>query len=369
MKIIVTGGHHTSAFAVIDKLVEHDSSIEIFWFGHKHSMRGDVNVSAEYKDVNLRGIKFYDIQAGKFYKVHSLGELVKIFKGFVNSFKLLRSLKPDGILSFGGYISVPVVVAGFFLGIPSVTHEQTVVVGLANKVISHFVKRIFVSWNKSLSYFPKNKTLLTGIPLRQEIFQAKSQRFSFKDDLPIVYITGGKQGSHRINENVMPVLRQILGFANVIHQCGSTSLYNDFVTLERLKEAFPEELRHRYYVVEYIGSEFIGEAYSKAVMVVTRAGANTVSELTALKKPALLIPISWVSHNEQYENAKMMEDSGLGRILHEETLSPALLVREIKQMLDGINSYKLKDSFSYVPSLESAKVIADETIRIFSQKS
>lgn len=368
MKLVLTGGHHTSALPVIEELKKLDPAIELIWVGHKFSMQKDTNPSAEYKEITALGLSFYDIKAGKFYKVYNPFKLFQVFSGFLNAFNLLLKLRPDGILSFGGYIAVPVVVAGFILGIPSVTHEQTVVSGFANRILSLFVKRIFISWEGSVKYFPKDKVIITGLPVRKSILKPETNIFKFDTSLPLVYITGGKQGAHILNEAIKPILIPILQMANVIHQCGSFSVYNDLQVLNELKKSFPEKLSSRYYVLDYIPSDTIGEVLTKSSIVISRAGANTVYELFVLKKPCILIPIPWVSHNEQVKNAKVLEEAGLGKIILQKDLNSEILLEEVKNMLNSLANFRLKNTGKVIINLESAKLIAHETYKTLFEK-
>ncbi|OGC50231.1 hypothetical protein A2716_03415 [candidate division WWE3 bacterium RIFCSPHIGHO2_01_FULL_40_23] len=360
MKLLITGGHHTTAIPVINEFKKRYENVEILWVGHTYSLWKDKNKSSEYKEITSMGIPFFDIDAGKFYKIYSPFRIAKTFFGLAKAFRLLQKLKPDGILSFGGYISVPVVLAGFLLRIPSATHEQTVVAGFANRFISFFVKRIYISWRDSAKYFPKSKTLYTGLPIREEVLNPRSSEVTFNNNLPIIYITGGKQGSHVINECVKGVLEDLLIIANVIHQCGSYSESDDYNELLQRREKLPEGLKERYKVYDYIDTKHIGEVLSKTSLVVSRAGANTVYELLALEKPSIFIPIPWVSHNEQFLNAKIVEDLGLSKIIPEEELTKKRLIDDISFVLRNLNSFILKSDRKIEIVSDSAKVLADD---------
>ena len=196
--LIVTGGHHTSGLAVAQKL---QSTVKIIWFGHRHSAWGDTSDSAEYQEVTKQNIQFFDIQAGKFHRTFHPLKLLRIPWGFIQSFfyiiYLSTQYKIIGILSFGGYIAVPVVIIGWLLGIKSLTYEQTMVSGWANRLISKFCSKIAVSWFQSQKYFPAKKTVFVGLPIREEIL--KHQTSNIKNQ---IYVTGGKQGSHIINQTV-----------------------------------------------------------------------------------------------------------------------------------------------------------------------
>ncbi len=333
MKLVFTGGHHSSAIPVLKLLKTRHPEVEIFWFGHKYSLQGDKNVTLEYQEVSALGIKFYELRAGKFYKTYNIIRLLKIPFGFMQAVFLLVRLRPAVIVSFGGYLAVPTVLAGKVLGIPSITHEQTVVVGYANKVISKYAHKIMISWPESAKYFPPEKTVLTGIPLRDEIFTANSDEFKINVKLPTVLVMGGKTGAHKINLTVEEVLPELLHICNVLHQCGAHSEFKDAERLAEKYKGLVPQPPGKYFGRQFIYESEIGEAYAKADIFVTRAGAHTLAEILAIGKRAILIPIPWVSHNEQYLNAKALENAGLGVILEEANLTGQALLALLKSEL------------------------------------
>ncbi len=232
-KIVVCGGHHNSALVVADALRE--KGYQVFWLGHKYSMIGDENPSAEYLEVTQKGFPFTEIKAGKLQPRHHFFQyLLRIPLGFWQSFVSLRRIKPDLIFSFGGYLALPVVYVGWLLGIPVVTHEQTVVSGLANQLIAKVAKKVFLTYEASSKYFPQGKVVVTGLPLREGIL--KKGKKLFQNNKKTIYVTGGKQGAHVINEAVWAILPSLLIEFNVIHQCGSTSVFDD-IKKARLVEA------------------------------------------------------------------------------------------------------------------------------------
>lgn len=368
MKVVITGGHHSSALPVIKELKDRVPDVEILWMGHKHSMKNDVNPTLEYLEITKLGIPFFNLKAGKLYKTYDITRLLKIPFGFFQALFFLLRKRPDIIVSFGGYLAAPVVIAGYLLGIPSITHEQTTVAGYSNKLISKFAKVIMVSWKKSEKYFPKNKTVFTGIPLRDDIFTVKSDSFNINKDLPTIYISAGKTGSHLINEIIKDSLKPLLSICNVIHQCGDNSVYNDFSILEASYEDIQKESKGKYNLRKFVFDDEIGEAYSKADLVVSRSGAHTISEIISLEKPAILIPIPWVSHNEQFINADTVRESGLAEIIEQKNLTSEILIEKIKYCLSNINMYKLKnrEDFGFLRE-NSASLIVNEVIK-FSKK-
>jgi UDP-N-acetylglucosamine--N-acetylmuramyl-(pentapeptide) pyrophosphoryl-undecaprenol N-acetylglucosamine transferase len=289
------------------------------------------------------GIPFYDLKAGKFYKTFDPIRLARIPFGFFQALYLLLKIRPELILSFGGYLAVPTVLAGYVLGIPSFTHEQTLVVGYANKLISTFAKKIFISWPTSLKYFDANKTIYSGLPLRTEIKDGTSNNFNLNASLPTIYITAGKTGSHNINTLIIEALPQLLNFCNVIHQCGDNSVFNDYTALSEKYENIKSTVKGVFILRKFVQNDEIGEAFVKSSLVISRAGAHIISELLSLEKPSILIPINWVSHNEQNINADFLVHSGLAIKLDEKAVNANLLLTVTKDMLQNLSLYKLQD--------------------------
>ncbi len=341
MKLVITGGHHSSALPVIKKLKLKYPQLEIDWLGHKHSAKGDKTPTLEFQEITGMGIPFHNLYAGKLYRTYNPVRLAKVPFGVLHALYLLIKLRPTVILSFGGYLAAPTVIAGYILRIPSLTHEQTVVAGYANKIIAKFARKIMISWPQSAKHFPQEKVVFTGIPLRPEIMTATSDLLELTPDLPTLYITTGKTGAHKINLAVENSLDQLLGICNIIHQCGSHSQYKDFETLTQQCKNITPKPAGKYVLKKFIFETEIGEVFHKADVLLTRAGAHITAEVLALEKPAILVPIPWVSHNEQYENAKIVESAGLGVILEEKDLTPRTLYNTVKQVLVTRNQFKI----------------------------
>lgn len=308
--LVFTGGHHTGALEVAKTLK--DKGWKIVWFGHKHSMWNDNSHSSEYKEVTEAGIEFHDLLAGKFHHTYNPIKLIRIPFGFIQALCLLLLLKPDGIISFGGYLAVPTVIMGWFLGIPSITHEQTTTQGWANKLIALFAKETALTW-------PGGKGVVVGLPLRKEILGAKTQRP--KGSKPLIFVTGGKQGSHVLNMAVFAAIDKLSDY-EVLHQVGSNSEFND---LDKAKN-----IKHNYYkYCDYLGGIDQAQALADAEIVVSRSGAHIVYELGILGKKCVFVPIPWASHNEQVKNAQILEQAGNAVILPQEKLNEDSLVEAI----------------------------------------
>lgn len=347
--IIFTGGHHNSALVVAQKL--RTQGHKIIWVGHKFTMRGDKQISAEYQEVTSSGIPFYELKTGKFYRVTNPLEFLKIILGFIQSFAYLLSTKPDLIVSFGGYLSVPIVIAGWLLRIPAVTHEQTVTAGWANRAITPFVKKIFLTHQSSLKNYPQHKSFVTGLPIRPSLLEQTTYK---RPKPPLIYITCGKQGSTVINKALFPLIPKLVEKYKVVHQTGAHTITSDQDKARRVKASLPKNLRTRYKHQPYFFAQDAVRYLKTAHLVIARAGAHTTYELLLLNKRSLLIPIPWVSHHEQDKNAQLLKRLGTGIVLQEKDLSPDNLEVAINQAL----KLKLKKPVSTIRTDATDQIIS-----------
>lgn len=321
--IAFTGGHHNSALEVA-KILQKDG-YRVIWIGHKFTASGEKSLSAEFQEVTRAGLKFLELKAGKFYRKTAPLEWLKIIFGFFQAFIYLLSYRPALIFSSGGYLAVPVVISGWALRIRSITHEQTVVAGWANKAISPFVQKILLTHETSVANFPKEKSLVVGLPLRQELLDKKyTQKYSPK----LLYITCGKQGSHVINQALFPLIEKLTQSFTVVHQTGASTQTRDLDRARRIKEKLGAN-KDRYLFSPYFFAEDAATYIRSASVIVSRSGAHTVYELILLAKKAVLIPISWVSHNEQLLNARLAEEQIGSTVLQEKDLNPESLYRAV----------------------------------------
>lgn len=285
-KIIITGTHLTPAQELIGQLKEDKTTNwQIVYIGR-------LSPSIESKIIPELNIKFYGINCGKFDRKFidkTILGLPNIFKGIFQAHKIIKIEKPDIIVSFGGYVSVPVVVAGKLSSIPSITHEQTFTQSLATKINSFFVNKVALS-------FPIDnikKSVLTGNLLRRELF-VQTTPISSK---PIIFITAGNQGSVIINSNIKKILPSLKKFF-VIHQTGN---------IDYKKYKILETKYNNYKTYDYIPASNIGPIFTQAEIIISRAGANTTQEIIALNKKSILIPLPFSQQNEQLLNAQYVQ--------------------------------------------------------------
>jgi UDP-N-acetylglucosamine--N-acetylmuramyl-(pentapeptide) pyrophosphoryl-undecaprenol N-acetylglucosamine transferase len=333
MKIIITGGHHTSALPLIDYWRTKSPQDKFYWFGHRNTLKGDKSDSLEYKDIVSLDIPFFELQAGKFFKTTDIKRLLKIPFGFLHALYLILKIRPDLVISFGGYLAVPTVLIARLFGVKCVTHEQTVVTGYSNKLISLFCNKTFVSWKDSKCNFVHSNVIYSGLPLRKEIFESLSDKFTLNKKLPTIYITGGKTGAKIFNDLILENLETLLNSYNVIHQCGSHSIYQYEKNLSTAYKKIKNKVKGNYYLQPFVTDAEIGEIFKKADLLVSRSGAHICNEILVLKKKAVLVPIPWVSHNEQNLNAKIVQDHNAAVILDEKDFDIDHL---LKSLLEAI---------------------------------
>lgn len=341
MKVVLIGGHLSPALALLDTF---SSSDEVVFFGRKFAFANDTQPSLEYQTVTDLGIRFVSIRTGRVQRNLSFGsvrEVTKIPVGFWQAYKELQKIKPDVVVGFGGYLSVPVCLAAKTLGIPVVIHEQTLEAGLANKVLSRFADKICVSWENSVQFFPKDKVVITGNPVKK--FGSEKSTLILLErekNLPLLYVTGGSTGAHALNVLVEESLTTLLEKYRVIHQTGEASEFDDFTRLSAMQARFPAQLQSRYHLEKFIPPLSVGDIMQQADLVVSRSGINTVTEILFFGVPALFIPLPVGQRNEQLKNAEFVKKIGLAEITQQRSTTAESLVQKIEQMLLNIHTYK-----------------------------
>lgn len=267
-------------------------------------------------------IPFAPIATGKlrrYFSWENLRDTVRVPVGVVQALVLLHRFKPDVVFSKGGYVAVPVVWAAWLTRIPIVIHESDLLPGLATKITMRVATKICLGWQETMHLLPKNvqkKVIVTGHPIRPEILHGHKKRglavAGFRPDLPVVLVMGGSLGAQKINMAIEGALERLMQYCQVIHICGK----GNPMKKHTLKQ--PE----RYKIFPYIHTE-LPHIYAAADVVVSRAGAGSLAELTALKKPLILVPLSRrASRGDQIENAYVLERKGGAVIIHDEKCTP-----------------------------------------------
>jgi UDP-N-acetylglucosamine--N-acetylmuramyl-(pentapeptide) pyrophosphoryl-undecaprenol N-acetylglucosamine transferase len=325
-----TGGHTSPGLAVAALLRER--GIPCAWIGSRDGV--------EARLVPERGIPYFAISTGKlrrYWSWRNVGDLaVGVPAGVAQATLRLGRLRPRVVFATGGFVALPTVVAAGLRGIPVVAHEQTAVPGLANRLAARFAGRIALSFPGSEARFAAGKGVVTGNPLRPELRDGSRAdaigRLGLDPARPLIYVTGGAQGAHRINRAVGEIVGRLLEHAQVIHQCGDHPTTRDRAWLESRRAALPPALAWRYRVLPYVGAE-LGAIYATASLLIGRAGAGTVNECCQLGVPALYIPLPGASGDEQTANARIVERAGGCEILPQAALSAEALCERALHLL------------------------------------
>lgn len=342
--IVVTGGgsggHTMVASATIAHLLQHQLA-EVAYIGSHHGVEGPT--------ARALGVPFFGIRTGKlrrasaWYRMVTLRNAMDAFNvsaGLAQAALLLARLRPAIVLSTGGFVAVPVVWAAAALRIPVVVHEQTLRLGLANRLSAGLARGIAVANELALGSLParfRGKAVITGTPIRAGILAGSAahaiERFLLRENLPTVLVTGGAQGAETLNRAVLEALPALLHECNVIHQCGAgAGLQTDQAVLlaaARSCAATPG----RYWSKPFLAEDEMVDAYAVSALVVARSGAGTTNELAATAKPAVLVPLVPASGDEQRRSARRLEALGAAIVVPNVELSGARLFSEVNALL------------------------------------
>ncbi len=327
-RIILTGGgtagHVTPNIALIPGLKE--LGYDIHYIGSYNGIEKNL--------IQQFDIPYHGISSGKlrrYFSIQNFTDPFRVLKGFDEARKLIKSLKPDVIFSKGGFVSVPVVVAGKQCRVPTIIHESDMTPGLANKISIPSATKVCCNFPETLAHLPKGKAVLTGSPIRKELLSGnRNAALSFtglKGDKPVILIIGGSLGSVVINNAVRSVLPELLKSFHVIHLCGKGKIDESLTSCEG------------YVQFEYIQDE-LKDLFALSDLVISRAGANAICELLALCKPTLLIPLSAkASRGDQILNARSFERQGYSVVLEEEELTASTLLDAVQKLYEEKDAY------------------------------
>ena len=326
-RIVLTGGgtagHVTPNIALLPTLKKLD--YDIHYIGSYEGI--------EKKLIEDFDIPYYGISTGKlrrYFDVKNFSDPFRVVKGFSEAKKILKEIKPDIVFSKGGFVSVPVVRAAAALKIPCIIHESDMTPGLANKLCIPVAEKICCNFPETLLNLPEDKAVLTGSPIREELKQgsrlAGLEFCGFSANLPVIMVIGGSLGAANVNKVVRDALPMLLEDFQVVHICGQGKVDNLLLTTKGYKQ------------FEYVKSE-LKDLFAMADVVISRAGANAICELLALKKPNLLIPLSAGSRGDQILNAKSFESQGFSIVLDEDDITEKLLTDKVHELYFTRHSY------------------------------
>lgn len=343
-KIVLTGGgtagHVTPNIALIPKLQE--EGYEIAYIGSYDGI--------EKKLIGDFDIPYTGISTGKFRRyldVKNLTDPFRVIKGYAEAKKYLKEIKPDVVFSKGGFVSVPVVRAAASLKIPCIIHESDMTPGLANKLCIPVAEKVCCNFPETMKMLPEGKAVLTGSPIREELSKGNKlaglELCGFTANKPVIMVTGGSLGAANVNKAVRDALPRLLEDFQVVHLCGKDKVDNLLLNTPGYKQ------------FEYIKSE-MKDLFAMADLVISRAGANAICELLALKKPNILIPLpASSSRGDQILNAKSFEAQGFSIVINEDDLTTDLLVDKVHELYFSKQTYH--DAMGKSGQMDSIKTI------------
>lgn len=320
-RIVLTGGgtagHVTPNIALIPHLRESD--YDIHYIGSYDGI--------EKRLIEDYEIPYYGIATGKFrryFDVKNFSDPFRVVKGFSEAKKILKQIQPDVLFSKGGFVSVPVVRAAASLDIPCIIHESDMTPGLANKLCIPVAAKVCCNFPETLQQIPEEKAVLTGSPIREEL--AKGNKIAaldlcgFSSLKPVVMVIGGSLGAASVNKAVRDALPKLLEDFQIVHICGKDKVDNLLLNVKGYKQ------------FEYLKSE-LKDIFAMSSLVISRAGANAICELLALKKPNILIPLpAGSSRGDQILNARSFEKQGFSVVIDDDYLTENLLVEKVHEL-------------------------------------
>ena len=346
-KIVLTGGgtagHVTPNLALLPSLRER--GYDIHYIGSYNGI--------EKKLIENAGIPYDGISSGKlrrYFDLKNFSDPFRVIKGYAEALRLMKKYRPDVVFSKGGFVAVPVVLAAKHFKIPTIIHESDMTPGLANKICIPSAAKVCCNFPETLDYLPDDKAVLTGSPIRKELLEGDRltglQYTGLSSNKPIILVIGGSLGSVIVNTAVRKLLPKLLESYQVIHICGKGNLDESLIG------------RQGYVQYEYVDAP-LRHLFAAADLILSRAGANSICEILALRKPHVLIPLSAAaSRGDQILNARSFEKQGFSTVLEEEQLDEDTLYQAIQstyenrqQFIDAMSTSTLTDAVGTVMNL------------------
>lgn len=353
MKIAITaggtGGHIFPALAIINKIKSHDKNSKFLYFGTTDRMEKDI--------IPEKGIPYIGIQMKGLNRKNILKNItvLKIYLAAIKKAEVeLKKFKPDIVIGVGGYITAPVLVAANHLGIKTIIHEQNSIPGVSNKLLSHFVNKICVSFKESESYFPKKKTIYTGNPRSEEILsmeKGKREDFGFNRKSKFIILVMGSLGSLTMTKKMKELIPSFKNKDYQVLVVTGKNYYDDYKDVKT-----PTNVK----IVPFYDAKYMKDAD----LIITRSGASTIAEVTALLLPSIMIPSPYVTHNHQYKNAKALEDKKACKILEEKDFCKENLLSLIDDCFKKEVYNEMRKNLKEFSCPNSAEAIYKEIMRL-----
>lgn len=334
MRIILsgggTGGHIYPAVSIAKEIKKQYQDSEILFIGTEKGLESSI--------VPKEGFELLTTKVRGFERKLSLGNISAVKESFVSLFKvsgMIRKFKPDVVIGTGGYVCGSVLLAAWMMNVPTLIHEQNAFPGVTNKILARLVDIVAVNFADAKKYFPKNsRIIVTGNPIRGNMLSISKdeglKEFGFTNELPVVFVVGGSRGAKRLNESVLLLAKHCVdekGF-QMLHMTGETQ-YEDVMGKYK-SEGIDTEAKNLKVVPFLYNMPY---ALAASDMIISRCGASTLSEITALGKPSILIPYPYATDNHQEYNARALEKNGAAIVILERELNAEILYNEVADML------------------------------------
>lgn len=349
MRVIIagggTGGHVFPAISIAEEILERNSGNEVLFVGTEQGFEKKILPEKGYRVefINSRGI------VGKSFS-QKIMAVISILSAMASSLKILRDFKPDAVIGVGGYASGPTLLCASISSIPTAVCEQNSVPGLANRILSRFVARIFITFEESREHLPAEKTVLTGNPIRRDLARGGARKETRRSTPRNVFVLGGSQGARKLNEIVPLSLEKLGARASVTHQTGQAEV-----------ESVRETYRQLGVDAEVFGfTDDMSKIYERTDLVVCRAGSGTLSEITAFGIPAILIPLPSSAHDHQLKNARILESNAAAVVVEEKELSVESLCAVVERTLEQSTLEHMAENSRRLARPHAAREIVNE---------
>ena len=340
MKIIFTGGgtagHIFPILAIIRELKNNysDPDLDLYYFGPKDEQT-EVLLSVEK-------VKIKRIASGKlrrYFSAHNFVDFFKVPCGIIKATFLFFFLAPDMVFSKGGYGSFPTVFAAWLLRVPIFIHESDAVAGLATKMESKWAVEVFTSFAKTANLSSQEKTVCVGNPIRDRVLGGNKEEalkfFEISSQKPVLFILGGSQGAMSVNNLILEILPELLADFEIIHQTGENNFKQ--IIKESTVLVANEQARKSYHPFGFMNESQLRNGFAASSLVISRAGAGSIFEIAANKKPAILIPLPSSAQDHQTQNSYAFQASGGGEVIEEDNLKPHFFLEKIKYLFSHPN--------------------------------
>lgn len=364
-----TGGHLQPAIGAVEELRSRGVALDLLWIGSHDGVEREAAAALD--------ARYAAIATGKFRRYLDLKTFVdtgRVPAGVVQARRQLTAFRPDLVFSTGGFVSVPTVLASRGLA-PVLTHEQTTVIGLATRINLRFSDVLALTFESTAGRLKgyQGRVVVTGNPVRASLIAGDAERgrtaFGLAPDLPVLFVTGGARGATPINTRIAALLPDLLEMTQIIHQTGPAQANDDAASLRAALSSWPDQLRARYVVREFIGEE-LADVYAVADVVVGRAGAGSVAQIGVLGNPTILIPLVPTGGDEQTLNARTLADIGGAVLLPQSEATPDRLRAEIVALLaDPGRRAAMRAAALSAGKPDAAARLADELLRLASRTS